>query len=331
VQALDLMKRAYGYYIVRLVMLAAAFAVVALAFFWIGDAWAQLGVAAVLGAVLTQIIFYSHDAAHRQMFATHRSNEIASLIMGTFFGGVSLGWWNNKHNKHHAAPNQVGKDSDIDPSIVHFYPAEAVPQNRILAFMHRHQGWWFFPLLAIEMLNLHFQGVQALVTRPELKHRRLEIGMLIIRLGGYPALLLVLLSPGKALAFLGVQLAVTGLYLGLSFSASHIGMAVLPSDARLDFFRRQVLTSRNVSGGGFASFGMGGLNYQIEHHLFPSMPRPHLRKAVPIVQNFCANNDIAYNEVNILRAWYIVASYLNRVGLSAAKFTCPMVAALRPS
>ena len=99
---------------------------------------------------------------------------------------------------------------------------------------------------------------------------------------------------GQSALFLGVQLAATGLYLGSSFAASHIGMPVLAHDTRIDFFRRQVLTSRNIAGGRVASFAMGGLNYQIEHHLFPNMPRPNLRKARPIVQRFCQDSSITY-------------------------------------
>jgi len=328
-QSLDLMRRAYTYYAVRISMLALALAGVCVAFVLVGDSWIQMAVAATLGLVLTQIIFFSHDAAHRQIFQSHRANEMTALIMGTLFAGISLGWWNNKHNKHHAAPNQIGKDSDIAESVIHFYAPEKPPSTGFAGFMRRHQGWWFFPLLTGEMINLHAQGVRALATRSTMKHRWVEIAMMAIRLGGYPALLFLFLSPGVAAAFLGVQLAVTGLYLGTSFAASHIGMAILPRDSRVDFFRRQVLTSRNVSGGRVASFAMGGLNYQIEHHLFPSMPRPNLHKARPIVQNFCANNEIEYNEVTILRAWRIVATYLNKVGLSARTFQCPVVAALR--
>ena len=328
-QSLDLMRRAYTYYAVRIAMLAIALAGVWVAFAFIGDSWTQMAVAAVFGIVLTQIIFYSHDAAHRQIFASHKANEMTALIMGTLIAGVSLAWWNNKHNKHHAAPNQIGKDSDIAASVVHFYPAEKPPRSKFFVFMHEHQGWWFFPLLTVEMLNLHAQGVMALATRRGMKHRWVEAGMILVRLGGYVAVLFIFLSPGKAAAFLAVQMAVTGLYLGTSFAASHIGMTILPRDSRIDFFRRQVLTSRNVAGGRVASFAMGGLNYQIEHHLFPSMPRPNLHKVRPIVQNFCANNDIDYNEVSILRAWHIVATYLNRVGLSARTFQCPMVATLR--
>jgi fatty acid desaturase len=73
-------------------------------------------------------------------------------------------------------------------------------------------------------------------------------------------------------------LAVFGLYMGSSFAPNHIGMAPVSPKLKLDFLRRQVLMSRNISGGAPISVFMGGLNYQIEHHLFPSMARPYLRK-----------------------------------------------------
>lgn len=331
VQAQGLLQRRYLYYVVKLTLLLVAFAGVWVAFAFIGNSWAQMAIAVALAVVLTQIVFISHDAAHRQIFKSNKANEMTALLMGTLVGGVSLAWWNNKHNKHHATPNQVGKDPDISPSIVHFYPAEKPPRSTLGLYLHERQGWWFFPLLVVEALNLHAQSVQALVLRPSMKRRRTELAMLAVRLGGYPALLFIFLSPGIAGAFLGVQLAVTGLYLGSSFAASHIGMPVVPHDSRIDFFRRQVLLSRNVAGGRIASFAMGGLNYQIEHHLFPNMPRPNLRKVRPIVRKFCQDSAVAYNEVNILQAWAIVAGHLNKVGLAARDpFQCPMVAALRP-
>ena len=98
--------------------------------------------------------------------------------------------------------------------------------------------------------------------------------MLTVRLGGFVALVFLVLPPGKAAAFLAVELAVFGFYLGSSFAPNHIGMPLVSPRLKLDFLRRQVLMSRNVSGGRFMSILMGGLNYQIEHHLFPSMARP---------------------------------------------------------
>jgi fatty acid desaturase len=331
VQGADLFRRRYGYYAVKIGIIIAALAGVWVAFALIGDRWAQLGVAVVLGVVLTQILFLSHDAAHRQIFRSNRMNELTALVAGTLLGGVSLAWWNNKHNKHHAAPNQETKDPDIVPSIVHFYPVTEPPRPGVRAFLRARQGWWFFPLLLVEAVNLHQRSVQALIARPDGKRRRTELALLFVRLVGYPAVLFVFLSPGLAAAFLGVQLAVTGIYLGSAFAVNHIGMPLVPRDSRIDFLRRQVLASRNVAGGRLASFAMGGLNYQIEHHLFPHMPRPTLHRARPIVQRFCRDAGIDYNEVTILRAWRLVCSHLNAVGLSARDpFQCPVVAQLRP-
>ena len=89
------------------------------------------------------------------------------------------------------------------------------------------------------------------------------------------------LSPGKAAGVFGLELAVFGFYMGSSFAPNHIGMPLVSPRLKLDFLRRQVLMSRNISGGRLMSILMGGLNHQIEHHLFPSMARPYLRRCNP--------------------------------------------------
>jgi fatty acid desaturase len=107
-------------------------------------------------------------------------------------------------------------------------------------------------------------------------------------------------------------------------------MPIVPRDAKLDFLNKQVRTSRNVGGGWWATALMGGLNYQIEHHLFPSMPRPHLSKARQLVREHCRSNDLPYTETSLITAWGIVVRYLNRVGLAARdSFQCPIAGQLR--
>jgi len=330
VQERGLMRRRYGFYATKIAALLLALAAAWVGFAFLGAHWAQVAIAAGLSVVFTQILFLSHDAAHRQIFRSGKANEWTALLLGTGLGGVSLGWWNTKHSRHHQAPNQIGKDPDITPSVVHFYPSGSQPRSRVTAFFRDRQGWWFFPLLIVEALHLHAQSVCTVVTRRDMKRRWVEAGLLAVRLGAYPAVLFVFLPWGIATAFLGVQLAATGLYLGSAFSASHIGMPTVPRDGKIDFLRRQVLMSRNVSGGRTASLAMGGLNYQIEHHLFPAMPRPNLRKARPIVQAFCADHAIDYHEIPIHRAWATVARHLNRVGIPAGTaVTCPTASALR--
>jgi fatty acid desaturase len=107
---------------------------------------------------------------------------------------------------------------------------------------------------------------------------------------------------------------------------------LVPKDAKLDFFSRQVLTSRNIRGSWLKDNLMGGLNYQVEHHLFPSMARPNLRKAHEIVVEYCRKHEVTLVEMNLLASYVAIMKHLNKVGLSnnADPFVCPMVAELRP-
>jgi fatty acid desaturase len=154
--------------------------------------------------------------------------------------------------------------------------------------------------------------------------------LLGIRFALYLGALFWLLPVGMAFAFLGVQLAVFGFYMGASFAPNHIGMPIVDRDSRLDFLDKQVLTARNVSGGWWMTGLMGGLNYQIEHHLFPSMPRPHLARARVLVRAHCAEQNVPYTETGFVESYRIVVAYLNRVGLAARDpFDCPMVTQFR--
>jgi len=153
--------------------------------------------------------FLGHDAAHRQILATGPANEKAALLVGTLVAGMSLAWWNSKHNRHHAAPNQIDRDPDIDPTVLHWYPVAVVHRSRPARFLRRHQGWWFFPLLTLEGVNLHIQAFRVVLGRAE-GRRRAETVLLAARWGGYLTVLLLVLSPVRAAVFLGVQLAVVG-------------------------------------------------------------------------------------------------------------------------
>ena len=153
--------------------------------------------------------------------------------------------------------------------------------------------------------------------------------MILLRLGVYVTVVFLFLPLGLAFAFLGVQLAVFGVYMGASFAVNHTGMPMLPHDSKVDFLRRQVLTSRNIKGGWTMSIFMGGLNHQVEHHLFPNMPRPSLFKAREIVREYCETHNILYTETSYAQAQVRVLSYLNQVGLAARDpFHCPMAAQL---
>lgn len=81
---------------------------------------------------------------------------------------------------------------------------------------------------------------------------------------------------------------------------------------KLDFLRRQVLTSRNLRGGPVVDSVMGGLNYQVEHHLFPSMPTPALGRAARITREFCAETPVPYYETGLFRSYREIFGHLHR-------------------
>lgn len=327
-----LLRRRPRAYALRAAVLTAAFAAVITASALLGASWWQLGAAAALGALLAQVGYLAHDAAHQQVFASPRANQRAALVLANLVLGLSSGWWQRKHSRHHGNPNKRGVDPDIAPDVVVFTPEDGAAAQSAgggRAWLARHQGRLLFPLLLLEGLALHRSSVRH-VLREEGEHRRTEAALLAVRLVGYPALVLALLPWGLALAFLAVQVAVFGFLLGGTFVVNHVGMPVVPADARIDFLRRQVLMSRNIQGGRGIDLLMGGLNLQVEHHLFPSMPRANLRRAQPIVRAYCAEKGVAYSETGLFEAFAVVVRYLDRVGIGArSEASCPLTATLR--
>ena len=295
----------------------------------LGHSWFQLLIAAGLGILFTQVAFLAHEAAHRQILATGPANDRLARALGAV-AGMSYSWWDSKHTRHHANPNRVGKDPDIEVDTISFVAEDAAEARGLRAWITRRQGWLFFPLLTLEGINLHFLSFRHLFSRGKVKGRWTELGLITLRFALVLVPLFWLLPLGMAFAFLGVQLAVFGLYMGATFAPNHKGMPVIARDAKLDFFSKQVRTSRNIAGGWWATWLMGGLNYQVEHHLFPSMPRPHLAKARRIVREQCERLAVPYTETSLWRSYGIVIGYLNRVGLAARDpFECPVTAAFR--
>ncbi len=330
VRQLGLLGRTRGFYIAVFSGLCVALVVLGGTFALLGDSWFQLLVAAALGVVLTQLSFLAHEASHRQVLTSGPANDKVGRILATGFVGISYAWWMNKHSRHHANPNRLGKDPDIDMDTISFHQDDAAKRTGLSAAFVRKQGYLFFPLLTLEGINLHVTSLRWLFSHRDVAGRRTELWTVFLRLGIYVGLIGWLLPPGKALAFLGVQLVVFGVYMGGSFAPNHKGMPIIPADVKLDFFSKQVLTSRNVSGGWLASWAFGGLNYQIEHHLFPSMPRPHLARAREIVRDHCEKSGVVYTETTIWKSYGIVIRYLNDVGLAARDpFDCPALNDLR--
>ncbi len=330
VRAAGLLRRRYGYYWGSFAAALAGLVLLAGGVVLLRGSWFVVLLAPLLGLLCAQLGFLGHDAAHRQVFSSAAWNEWAARVISGVFAGLSYGWWMSKHNRHHSGPNQEGRDPDVDPGVISYTPAAAAARTGWSAAFVRRQGWWFFALLPLEGVSLHAKSVGRVLSRTPMRQRGLEAVFLTVRLGGYLLALFWLLPWPQAAVFLAVQLAVFGVLLGGAFAPNHIGMPVVPADARPDFLQRQVLMSRNVSGGAAVAFMMGGLQHQIEHHLFPSMPRPALAEARALVRQHCADRQLRYEEATLVQAYARVIRYLNVVGRrDADPFRCPLVTLYR--
>ncbi|WP_413759673.1 fatty acid desaturase family protein [Streptomyces sp. MMBL 11-3] len=313
-----LLRRRPVYYSVKigtnLLLLAAGWTAFAL----IGESWWQLVTAAFLAVMFTQTAFIGHDAGHQQIAASKRVNNVLGRVHADLLVGLSYGWWIDKHTRHHSHPNHVDRDPDIADGAIAFTEDQARVRRGAYAWLGRHQAWLFFPMLLLEGLALHVAGVRATIDGTGRRTGRAtmlaEAAMLTTHLAGYTAALFLVLTPLQAVAFLLVHQGLFGLYMGCSFAPNHKGMALFGKDDKVDFLRRQVLTSRNIRGHRLTDLALGGLNYQIEHHLFPSMPRPGLRHAQELVRAFCARHGIAYHETTLLDSYAQVLKHLHTVG-----------------
>jgi len=275
--------------------------------------WLRLLDAVFLAVVFTQIGFIGHDVGHGQVLRSGWRRRLLSLLHGNLLLGVSTGWWVDKHNDHHSYPNQVDHDPDIRIAILAFSPEQAQKMRGVARIIGRYQAFALFPLLLLEGISLRIDSLWYLLRQP-VKQRYLELLLLVVHVAWYAGVLISLLGVRHALLFLIVHQALFGLYIGSVFAPNHKGMPVLAAESNLDFLSRQVLTARNVRAHRLTDFWYGGLNYQIEHHLFPSMPRTNLKHAQRVVRAFCADHAISYHETGMLQSYREILCALHAIG-----------------
>jgi fatty acid desaturase len=307
-----LLERRRGWYAtkigINLLLLASGW----VAFAALGESWWQLVTAAYLAIVFTQLAFVGHDAGHRQLFRSRHANDLAGLLHANLLVGISFDWWVGKHNRHHSNPNHEDLDPDISITALAFTVDQASAKHGLVRLIARYQGWLFFPLLLLEAAHLHLASSKAIL-RGSGRANAVEGLLLLAHVASYVTALVLVLSPLQAVAFIVVQQGLFGLYLGCAFAPNHKGMPTLTDADELDFLRRQVLTSRNVRGSWLVDLVLGGLNYQIEHHLFPNMPRPNLRRAQPLVRAFCQHHGLDYTEASLFGSYAEAVRHLHTV------------------
>lgn len=341
VKAAGLLHKKPSFYVIRLVILSLVALGLWTAGGFLGASGAQdslvipaaFAIAGLLGIVSAQFGFIAHEASHRQIFRNNKWNDWTGLFLSNLFAGLSYGFWMRKHNKHHQKPNQIGQDPDIAIRVLSFTVESRDEKRGIERWISNRQGYLFPFLLFLTGFDLLLDSFIAIRRKDRsVGIRTLEFSLMVIRQTAPYVIMGVMFGWLWAIALWVFMMMIFGFFMGAAFAPNHKGMPLVPRDAKLDFFERQVVTSRNIRGSWLKDNLMGGLNYQVEHHLFPSMARPYLKRAHDIVMAYCADKNITLVEMNLVSSYKAIIVYLNKVGLSnnADPFVCPMVADMRP-
>ena len=317
-----LLEKQPAYYVYKILLTVGLLAAGIVFFLVVNIFWLQLLDAVFLAFVSGQIGFLGHDAGHRQIFNATGKNDIIGLLLGDLLIGMSFTWWVGKHNQHHSHPNEMDMDPDISIPIICFSEEDALSRRHFERFVTKYQALFFFPLLLLVGIDLQRTSINFLI-KNKVKNRLPEIALMVLHYLLYFGLVFSRLNLWQGIIFILIHQMLFGFYLGLTFAPNHKGMPILEQASQLDFLRRQVITARNVYAHPFNDFWYGGLNYQIEHHLFPSMPRPNLKKAQRVIKAFCQEHEVSYYETSSAQSYKEILSFLHGIGAPLRKKALP--------
>ena len=307
-----LLERQYGYYAFK-ITLTLAIVGASVAILIMADAlWIHLLNAVFMAFAFGQLGLLAHDAGHRQIFRSGVKNDAVMLLVGILIG-LDRSWWMDKHNRHHSSPNNVDTDFDVNLPIIAFTEEQSLSKTGIARWIVRYQAILFFPLLLVEAYSIRADSGQYILRGKNVKYLALEALLVFGHLPVYFYLVFWHIGGMDGLYFFLLHQGLLGVYLGSIFATNHKGMLMVDKNTKLDFFRSQVLTTRNVTGSVVNDFVYGGLNYQIEHHLFPNMPRNKFKEAQGVIRDFCNSRSVEFYETGVIRSYREILGYLHEV------------------
>lgn len=296
--------------------------------------WNFLG-ACLMGLFWQQCGWLAHDFLHHQVFQQRWKGDLAGVMIGNLFQGFSVQWWKCKHNSHHAVPNlhasspeAADGDPDIDTMPILAWTlrmAEQAKESSFGRFMIKWQAVFYFPVLLFARIAWAHQswvyvfggwGAHS-VKGAENDRKKMAFPLLerLALIGHYIILgsIMYHMTFMNAAMYFMVSQTSCGLFLATVFGLGHNGMAVYPADERPDFWTLQISTTRNITGNFLSDWFCGGLQYQVDHHLFPQLPRHNLPKVHKMVEAFCKSHSKPYHEANMWNGTIEVLTHLSEV------------------
>mmetsp|Transcript_8578 Transcript_8578/g.11608 ORF Transcript_8578/g.11608 Transcript_8578/m.11608 type:complete len:479 (-) Transcript_8578:108-1544(-) len=270
-----------------------------------------------------QSLLMAHDACHNGITKSRKVDSWLGAVLGTLGAGIGASWWTLDHNEHHVATNQLFQDPSagmLPFASIHEMqlPNPKSKEDKLPYWFWanvRTQHWQFVPLVMLmSRLNLQLLSLPAAPTRfGMLRDCTLMAGHVVSTYA-----IVSLAPPGfRFLAFFTAYLGVSLLHFVLS--ANHYSMPMIeeiPAASEGGWMKMHLETTLNIRTGWFLNWYLGGLNYQVEHHLFPQLPRSRLSKLQPRILELCEKHGLQYHDAGLIESVWLMLKTLARVANS---------------
>ncbi|GAB2212814.1 hypothetical protein Droror1_Dr00020808 [Drosera rotundifolia] len=298
--------------------------------------WVHASCGGLIGLMWIQCGWIFHDSSHYVAIISPTYNRLALLLFSNCLSGVSNAWWKWNHNAHHIACNSLEFDPDIQhmPVFVvsteffesltsRFYDSK-MTFDRVSRFLVSYQHWTLYPVLCFARTFLWAMSIIMLFSKRKVPNRGVEILCVLIFWVWYPLLVSRLPNWGERVAFVLANFVVVGI-LQVQFVLNHFSSSVYHGAPNgNDFFEKQTSGSLDILCPSWMDWFHGGLQFQIEHHLFPRLPKNQLRKISPFVKQLCAAHNLPYNCVSFFKANAMLVQTLRAAALKARNITNPV-------
>lgn len=312
-----ILDRAYGYYTMWSLFVFAGFFFSVCMIFVIHVVLLLIFWSLALAFFTVQIGGLLHDAGHRAIFKSAKANDLFGFFCGSFIN-MSYGHWRKTHNMHHSHTNQEDEDPDLEIPLHAFTEKKFLAAKGVSKALGKYQAWTYFPIRTLVIFSRRILDMRYFTSNFT---PTFSLQIIIFGTGVFFWLLLpFLIFPfTKALLLFFVVNFSIGFYLSNVFAPNHKGMPQLPKDIKISFLEHQIMTSRNINSHWLTDIIFIGLNYQIEHHLFPNCPRNKLKKITPYVEEICRKMNLEFTSVGVIESNKIILSELNRVAKTPRK------------
>ncbi|GFP91466.1 delta(8)-fatty-acid desaturase [Phtheirospermum japonicum] len=290
----------------------------------------------LLGLTWIQVTYLGHDSGHYVIMSGTGYNKFIQILAGNCLTGISIAWWKWTHNAHHIACNSLDYDPDLQhlpvfavssklfSSLTSQFYGRKLDFDLLSRFFVSYQHWSFYPVTCVARVNLYLQTFLLLFSNRKVPDRAMNIIGILVFWTWFPILVSFLPNWTERVVFVMASFCVTAIQ-HVQFCLNHFAANVYVGPPKgNDWFEKQTSGTIDISCPTWMDWFFGGLQFQLEHHLFPRLPRCQLRNVSPLVQELCKKHGLPYRSLSFFEANRWTIRTLRTAALEARDLSSPV-------